>query len=518
MQVGQYELDERLLTYWAIVIVVLGLVLGALILNLQEPGETRETKGLEIIPEEEPLIPGQVSKLKVVEDEEEVEGAEVRLEGLYIGDTNSKGVISFEALDKDFRINASINDTEASTLIPVDEESEPDENPGFDDSKPSNESKEDGKEDEAFTGFRFEEDPVAGETARLELYRDDELQPREEFTVNGEEAETTIGGSYTFTVPNTETLELEASEISDSFEVEGYEEDDSGEISGDIDPSFERSGPEYAGETVTFDASETESENPVEEYRWTFDHEDFNDTLEGEEVEYEIPEEGPYDIDLEVEDSEGFTETDTDYMKADPEYEGAEITLTGPSDGDTVEAEEDFEFQVENARRGQTAYVMVEGREEASTRLEPGLNIIEGDDALTTPISEEGVQDYRIEVRDEGGTWDSSEREIENTRAYDDFGSFSVERPEDGAEIDGNVTFEADFDLKTNVELTVSGQETGEEEDPESFSFEEPISESDESISFEEEVNASEYEWQASIAVPDTTESENADERNLTVN
>ena len=540
-----YEVDTVVLKYWiAGLIIVIG-VGGIFLVDLpdffsQDPGVDENQGTLAVVPQEEPLSPGQLSRVRVVEGDSRVEGAEVRLDDIYIGNTNSEGIISFEALENDFNITATINDTQASKLVNVEEDADSEENSEFVDSEPDQDSdssddstgsdesedqtgsedsdqddsdQEDDSDSEPFTGFRLDEDAVAGEPNTVRFLIDGETQGNEEFTINGEEAETMPTGSYTFTVPNAQNLEFQASDVSSSFQVEGYEDSSEEIVSGDITPSFERSGPEYAGETVKFDASATESQNPIEAYIWTFDHENFNDTLQGEVIEYNIPEEGAYDIQLEVEDSEGFTETDTDYMKAEPEYSRPEITLTSPSDGDTVEAEEEFEFQVDNARRGQTAYIIIEGREESSTQLEPGLNIFEGEDALLTPISEEGVQNYHVEVTDEGGAWESSERQIENTRSYNDFGTFTVENPADGAEVSGETTFEFSFDLQEDVQLRVRGNSKNED-----FSNSTFIEQSENSYSYTQDLNSSQYQWQASITVPDTTERKSSDERNLTVN
>ena len=537
---GEYELDFKALKYWIAGLTVISLTAAVFLVDLPKFNSQSPDSGssLEVVPQAEPVNPNQLTRVRVIEGGSNIQGAEVRLDGLYIGYTNSEGILLFEALEQDFNVTASINDTQASEIIEVEEGVDSEDNPEFVDSGDEEDSEdqdsqedessdssddssndsdqdsdEDQQEEESFTGFRLEEDPVAGETNTLTFLIDGGTQGNQAFTINGDQAETMPTGSYTFTVPNAQTLRLEASDVSNSFQVEGYEESSDDVVSGDITPAFERSGPEYAGETLRFNASGTESQNPIEAYRWTFSHENFNDTLQGEVIEYQIPEEGAYDIELEVEDSEGFTETKNGYMRAEPSYSGPEIILTSPSTGDTVEAEYDFEFQVDNARRGQSAHVMIGGREESSTQLEPGLNILEGSDALRAPISESGTQNYRIEVRDEGGTWSSSSREIENIRAYNDFGTFTVESPSDGAEVNGGTAFEFGLDLKESVRLSIDG-----DSEEESFSNSTVIDSSRNSYSFNQNLNASEYQWQASISVTGTSERKSSSMKTLTVN
>jgi len=243
------------------------------------------------------------------------------------------------------------------------------------------------------------------------------------------------------------------------------------------------------------------------------------DQLEGEIVEYSIPEEGDYNITLEVEDSEGFTSTDEDFMSAEPEYTGPTIYLSSPREGEVVEAEDEFEFQVENARDGQKAYVVIGGKREASTSLDTGLNLIEGEDALRSSISSVGIQDYWIEVEDQGGTWQSDEqKQINNTRAYGDFGQIDIDSPADGSTVSSPANFTFSFDLKTDIEMIVTGEETGDVQQPGQFRDETSIREERSSYRFEQELNQTEYEWSVFIDVPDTSEREQFDTRTLQVN
>ncbi|MFO7793914.1 MAG: PKD domain-containing protein [Candidatus Nanohaloarchaea archaeon] len=550
METGQYEIDTEMLGYWILglstVLVVSGLYIADFSPDFLTGGD--EEPDLEVEFDKRPLEPNELTTLTVSLDGENVQGATVRLDNLNVGETNRNGKLMVRGLENDFPVNVSYDGYYTTDEISVEEDasetreasddsdqgdSNQDDSGGSDDSDGSDESSEDsnndsedsddqddsqdsddGSDDEkGFTGFRLDSSPVAEETNRLTLLENGEALGNQQVQLNGDNlGETTTAGGLTFQVPNTQEMTLKASTIEETFQVEGYEERESGST-GDITPVMERSGMEYAGETVTFDASGTESQNEIASYNWTFDHENFNDTLQGETVDYTIPEEGAYDIVLEVKDANGFTETDTDFMRADPEYSGPEIILASPSDGDTVTAEHEFEFQVDNARTGQEAHVVVNGDREASVPLEPGLNIRE-DTGVTAPIPQAGVQEYWIEVEDSTNTWESSKREIENTRAYGNIGAFSIDNPSDNAEASSPVNFEFSLDLETNVNLRISGEGINGEEQ---FSNQTSISADQNSYTFNQDLNATEYNWQASINVPSTSESEYSSDRTLTV-
>lgn len=66
-----------------------------------------------------------------------------------------------------------------------------------------------------------------------------------------------------------------------------------------INPSFAETGQE-----ITFDASPTESENPIEHYNWTFGD---GETAQGGVVTHSYSEEGIYSVELTIEDETGIT-------------------------------------------------------------------------------------------------------------------------------------------------------------------------------------------------------------------
>ncbi len=551
METGQYEIDTEMLRYWALGLTAVLAVSGLYITDFSPDflsGEDDEPE-LEVEFDKRPLEPNELTTVTVSLDGETVQGATVRADSLNVGQTNRNGKLMFRGLEEDFPVNVTYEEYYITDEIDVEEDASEtreasddsqeddsdssggggsdesgedsdgsedsgssDDGSDSSDNQDDSEDSDDDSDNQGFTGFRLDSDPVAEETNRLTLLENGELLGNQEVFLNNDSlGETTAGGGLTFSVPNVQEMTLQASDIEDSFQVEGYEQRESGST-GDITPVMERSGMEYVGETITFDASNTESQNEIAAYNWTFDHENFNDTVSGEVVEYTIPEEGTYDITLKVKDVNGFSETDTDFMRADPEYSGPEIILTSPDEGRTVRAEYDFEFQIDNARTGQEAQVIINDKIESRTPLESGLNILEGEDAVRTPITSEGLVDYQIRVVDAGNEWGSESRQVENTRAYGDFGTFSIESPSNGAEASSPVNFDFNLNLKENVELEISGSSEGE-----TFSNSTTLNEDQGAHSFNQEINSSEYQWQALISVPSTSESKSSDQRNLTV-
>lgn len=74
---------------------------------------------MEIIFEKEPLEPGEISRLQVVSSGEPVNGANVSIDNIYIGKTNSQGFISFEAAETNFEVVAVTKNAKTSYSMNV---------------------------------------------------------------------------------------------------------------------------------------------------------------------------------------------------------------------------------------------------------------------------------------------------------------------------------------------------------------------------------------------------------------
>lgn len=537
MEIGSYQIQERLALYWlAGIIVVVGGLSVFFVDLLDFSSQEDEGIDLSIEPENSPMEASSLSRIKVYNSKSEVYGAEVRLNGGYIGETNRDGAILFEVPEEAFTINASINGTSVTREIEVGEESSPNED--FDgpeddesgggsgdsdssdsdgDSDSDNQDDQDSGDEEAFTGIKLENDPVADEINQLTLLEEGEALQAKVALNEDSLGETTSAGTLTFTVPNAKEITLEAKDIQETFEVEGYEKEQNQTISGDINPVIQKSGPEYVGEKVTFDASGTSSENEIESFTWNITGPQ-NKVMVGETIEYEVKEKGVYDVDLTVEDVGGFTEQETSFIDAKPEYKGPEIYMNQPRPGDILEAETEFEFQVDNAREGQKANIIFAGQKIEFEELDEGLNILE-DPGLTVPLSSTGEASYYVEVSEQGNKWSSDSWNIENTRAYGQFGDFTVLGPENKTTSDENIVdFKFNFDLDTDVKITIQGEEPGTE-NTQNFRIQESVPENAGNYTVAGEIESGEYEWTAEIKPYNTTETPKESEpRTLTVN
>jgi hypothetical protein len=197
-------LDEVDLDRESAAIILAYSLIGALVLTA---GYFFLTSGppMEIIFEEEPLEPGEVSRLQVVKGEQNVQGANISVSGVHIGETNSQGIISFEAEKANFTVKASKGNEEVSKTMNVSTTREGEINPEFgpEPEKENNETE--------FTGFKIEGNVTTGNTITATLYQNGERLSGLKVLVNGvNEGETTPGGSITFQVPETNELKLEA--------------------------------------------------------------------------------------------------------------------------------------------------------------------------------------------------------------------------------------------------------------------------------------------------------------------
>lgn len=522
------EIDYKLLSYWvAGLALIMVLAYGIGVYTFGQDGLYSEDSDYVIVPEDEELETNELSRVQIIRGDSNISDAEIFIGDVYIGDTNSEGRISYRAPSQNFNITASIDENEVKHEIkvidggtqPIDDTDSSQEQ-GEDDSQESSEGTpenetEQSQEDieEIPTGIILESNPIALETNRLTAYSNDgERLSSEEVTINEEYVgNTTPGGSISFEVPNAEKMIITVSDITQEFQVEEHTEETE-PISGNINPQFEMQGMPYAGETLILNATVSESKNPVNEYEWHIEAEDFTEERQGEIVEYDLPSEGSYYITLTVTDSEGFSSNRTQFTGVGSEYAGPTIYLNQPRNEEVVKAERDFHFQVENARSGQEANIHVGSRKEASTVLSPNLNVFEDESAVTVPIHEEGVVEYWIEVKDEGASWNSSKRQINNLRSYGEFGNFTVS-PADGYESSGETEFEFELNLEEPVELQLSG--TSEEN---TFGNQTNLPSSTENYLYSESIPSGEYSWSASISPIGTTETEQTEQRQLTIN
>ena len=253
-----YDLDLKLMTYWLVAIISLGLALSFFIMhspfdsdrNNQEASESSESIDLNI----QDLMADQATRLKVVRNGEPVEGAYIYIDGSYIGLTNSEGYRSFRVPESDFTVEIEREDIEAEETftpeIPEDDSGDQDDGShgsqdGSDDSldDPEDGSQEDSGDqddsedqdgsdnqegsddetDEPSDGIGLLSEPQAEEANVIEVFENGDPVIGLEVTINGESVGVTDNlGQVQFQVPDTENIEINAEGFEASeFNVSG---------------------------------------------------------------------------------------------------------------------------------------------------------------------------------------------------------------------------------------------------------------------------------------------------------
>jgi len=559
---AEYEIDTKLLGYWILGLTMVLTVTGLYLADFSPSQIFEDEHDLEVTVEDDVLGPNELTTLTVTENGEPVQGATIRADSLNIGETKRNGKLSFRALENDFTLNATYNNESATEEITVLTEEQQEEQEGEEDSDESEQQQEETGEGEAsededeetqdeedetgddsveedFTGIRLDSTLEEGEENRLTAYENGARLGLETVYFNGEEqGETSPGGTMTFTPIDINSLTIEVGEVEEQFDIDYTEEDEEQEtVTGNIEADLETGGLNYVGETVTLDASETESQNQIESFNWNITHE--NETLERqtETTEFQPNYTGEYQINLDVKDVEGFADTESTIVDVNEEYEGPDIYLNEPWDGSQLGPGHLFEFSVTNARNTQQAQIIINEETVASTNLGDGTNIIEedGEGGLFAEFPVEGTQDYTVKVEDLEQNWESEPMTVEIERPWNQYGTFSATEPEDGATVQTEeqeneegetvhtVEFEFTFNLETDVELTVNGQEQTEQqeedgEEVEEFSYTTTINQDTETYTAQIETEPGEYNWTSQIQPVNTDETpETTDQKQLTI-
>lgn len=374
---------------------------------------------------EEDTVPGELTRLSVENNGEPVQGANISIDGEFIGTTNSQGIKGFETPDNNFTVEASKGDISSETTFTVEDgsfsapdDSEDSDGDGEDedssdgsdsdgedgdgsnddsedsDNQDSNQDSSDDDQQESsdtvddFTGIELDEEPMIGELRTLTVYDTGEKVSGAEVTVNGEVVGTTnAGGTVTFGVPNAAEVSVSTDTgLSETFTVQDYTEDDQNQtddqndteedlttgIQLDSDPVSGTNnriilydqGDRVSGETVYLGGNE------------------LGQTGSNGAIEFEVPLQEQITVSTDYDlQSETFNVTE-DHPEPD-------ITLLSPDDGstfDTVQGETtdiDFEASVEITENSGTASVMIDGSEVYTQDLSQGENTISTTQALS---------------------------------------------------------------------------------------------------------------------------------------
>jgi hypothetical protein len=371
-------------------------------------------------------VPGELTRLTVEQDGEPVQGANVSIEGEFIGTTNSQGIKGFETPEDDFTVEASKGEISSETTFTVEDgsfsspdDSEDSDGDGEDedssdssdsddedssdgsdndsedsDNQDSNQdSSEDDQQDSSdtvddFTGIELDEEPMIGELRTLTVYDTGEKVSGAEVTVNGEVVGTTnAGGTVTFGVPNAAEVSVSTDTgLSETFTVQDYTEDDQNQTDDqndteeDLTTGIKLDSNPVSGTNnriILYDQGDRVSGETV-----YLDGEELGQTGSNGAIEFEVPlqEQITVSTDYDLE-SQTFNVTE-DHPEPD-------ITLLSPDDGstfDTVQGETtdiDFEASVEITENSGTASVMIDGSEVYTQDLSQGENTISTTQALS---------------------------------------------------------------------------------------------------------------------------------------
>ena len=148
--------------------------------------------GLEL--DEEPLV-GELRKLTVYEDGEEVSGVEVTVNGEVIGSTNAGGTISFGVPDSaEISISTDTGLSETFSVVDYTEEQQ-------------NQRDDQNDTEDLTTGIELDSDPVSGTTNRIILYDEGDRVSGETVYLDGNElGQTGSNGAIEFEVPLKEQI------------------------------------------------------------------------------------------------------------------------------------------------------------------------------------------------------------------------------------------------------------------------------------------------------------------------
>lgn len=440
-----YNINFQALALWIGVAAVVGG--GYFVVSSDSSQQSSFSIGIE-----EDTAPGELTRLSVESDGEPVQGANISIDGEYIGTTNSQGIKGFETPEDNFTVEASKGDVSSETTFTVedgsfsspeedsgdssddsdnsdgsDDESGGSSNDGEDsgdgdsddsedstDNQDSSDDQQDSSEDTSdtvddFTGLEIDEDPMIGELRTLTVYEDGEKVSGAEVTVNGEVIGTTnAGGTVTFGVPNAAEITVSTDTgLSETFTVEDYTEEEQNQTDDqndteDLTTGIQLDSDPVSGTTnriILYDEGDRISGETV-----YLDGEELGQTGSNGAIEFEVPLQEQITISTDYGlESQTFNVTE--------EHPEPDTILLSPDDSatfDTVQGETTdvtFEASIEITENTGTASIMIDGSEAYTQELSQGENTV-----TTTQALSGGSHSWSLEVDTEEFNVSSSQR------------------------------------------------------------------------------------------------------------
>jgi hypothetical protein len=402
---------------------------------------------------EEDTVPGELTRLSVEQEGEPVQGANISIDGEFIGTTNSQGIKGFETPENNFTVQASKGDISSETTFAVTEEGgfespddessdsgqdDSDEDDSSDDSGSDNDRSDDsdGSEDDTgedetdesqdstsedseddtteitddYTGLELSQDPAVGELLTVTVYEDGETQSGVEVTVDDQSVGTTnSAGTVNFGVPDTEKITVSTdSGLEEAFNVEGYtqddqqQEDDNQTKEGDTTTGIQLDSDPVSGTTnriILYDNGDRVSGETV-----YLDGEELGQTGTNGAIEFEVPLKDQITVSTDYD----LKDQTFDVQQNHPE---PEITLLSPDDTASFDTptgtnyDVTFEASVDITESSGTATLMIDGTENKTWDLSQGSNSISTTQALSG-----GSHAWSLEVDTSEFNTSSSER------------------------------------------------------------------------------------------------------------
>lgn len=271
-------------------------------------------------------------------------------------------------------------------------------------------------------------------------------------------------------------------------------------------------GDKETGEQLRITTEGLETSNEIEEYRWNILETEGGgqiNTDTGETLTYTFNEAGSKTIQLEIEDTEGYTENTNKIIEIDEEpIDEVYLNHLEPNEGEEIEGPRgDFEFYTEIPSDDTYNYEIQIGEETETItgQLSEGTQTITEEDIQLDDSGQNIV--YTVNIQDSNDIEASETEQIEIGRAWNELGIEGIAaNPGDGDDVDYNATFETeinelynpvDWNLYINEQLETSNgiseqfsgtySHTHEFEEPDTYNWQIQI----ESQETNEQINSS---------------------------
>lgn len=451
-----YSIDYKVMGIWIAVAVALS---SSISLFMTYNSQNSQNYQISL---DEDTTPGELTRLSVNSASQPVQGANISIDGEFIGTTNSQGIKGFETPENNFTVKASKDDISSKTTFTFEDgsfsspddfdgdlededssdgsDSDGDGSDNYSEDSDNQDSNQDSSEDDQqdssdavddFTGIEIDEEPMIGELRTITVYDEGEEVSGAEVTVNGELVGTTnAGGTVKFGVPNAAEVSVSTDTgLSETFTVQDYTEDDQNQIDDQNDTEddsphgIQLDSDPVSGTTnriILYDQGDRVSGETV-----YLDGNELGQTSSNGAIEFEVPLQEQIIVTTDY-GLESQTFNITEY------HLEPDIILLSPEDSsefDTIQGETTdvtFEADVDTEESG-TASLIIDGSEVYTQDLSTGTTTVSATQSLSP-----GSHSWSVEVDTPEFNTSSSTRSLSVTEA----------ESQESLELQGNATAE----------------------------------------------------------------------------